>query len=123
MASSDCSVQAAPPVTIVIFGATGDLTRRPGPRVATVPVSLDIARQVGYESLLYDLFIGDRMPFQRADGIEASWAAVQPFLDLWAKGGKPDQYQPGSFGPNAAETLLERDGRTWHRLAAERRQR
>ena len=46
--------------------------------------------------------------------------AVRPFLDLWATGRKPDQYQPGSFGPKAADTLLERDGRTWHRLSAER---
>ena len=104
------------------------LIKQPGPRVATVPVSLDfhyadhfdIARQVGYESLLYDLFIGDRTLFQRADGIEAGWAAVQPFLDLWGNGGKPDPYQPGSLGPDAADVLLERDSRAWHSLAAER---
>ena len=74
-------------------------------------------QNVGYETLLYDAMIGDQTLFQRADGIEAGWAAVQPFLDLWAKGGKPDPYKPGSMGPKAADELLERDGRHWHELS------
>ena len=96
--------------------------KKPGLAVSVVPVSLDfhyadgfdIAGLTGYESLIYDLFVGDQTLFQRADGIEAGWAAVQPFLDLWAKGGKPEPYDPGSFGPDAASTLPERDGRSWH---------
>jgi glucose-6-phosphate 1-dehydrogenase len=72
----------------------------------------------GYESLLYELFVGDQTLFQRADGIEAGWAAVQPFLDAWAKGGKPEPYEPGSTGPACAEDLIERDGRQWHALGA-----
>ena len=102
------------------------LIKRPGLAVDTVPVSLDfhyadrfdIAHLVGYESLLYDLFTGDQTLFQRADGIEAGWAAVQPFLDLWARGGKPDLYAPESAGPEAADALLARDGRAWHGLVA-----
>jgi glucose-6-phosphate 1-dehydrogenase len=104
------------------------LIKRPGLEVDAAPVSLtfnyadhfDIAHLVGYESLLYDLFKGDQTLFQRADGIEAGWAAVQPFLDLWAGGGKPDPYKPGSLGPDAADTLLARDGREWHSLVAEK---
>ncbi len=104
------------------------LIKRPGLEVEAVPVSLDfryadrfdIGHQVGYESLLYDLFTGDQTLFQRDDAIEAGWAAVQPFLDLWAKGGKPDGYAPGSLGPEAAQTLLTRDGRKWHDLTAEK---
>jgi len=98
--------------------------KQPGLAVATAPVSLDfqyaslfdIATLTGYESLLYDLFVGDQTLFQRADGIEAGWAAVQPFLDLWAKGGKPDPYKPGSMGPASSDALLERDGHQWHAL-------
>ena len=105
------------------------LIKRPGLDVQAVPIALDflyadrfdISHQVGYESLLYDLFTGDQTLFQRADAIEAGWAAVQPFLDLWAKGGKPDEYAPGSFGPDAASALLTRDGRKWHELAAEKK--
>ena len=105
------------------------LIKQPGLAVDAVPVSLDfhyadhfdIAHLVGYESLLYDLFVGDQTLFQRADAIEAGWAAVQPFLDLWAAGGKPDPYAPGSLGPEAADELLARDGRAWHELAAEQK--
>jgi len=99
--------------------------KAPGLSVDTVPVSLDfrysdhfdIGKTTGYESLLYDLFIGDQTLFQRADGIEAGWAAVQPFLDLWAKSdAKPDPYAPGSPGPASADALIEKDGRRWHQL-------
>jgi glucose-6-phosphate 1-dehydrogenase len=98
--------------------------KKPGLAVDAVPVSLDfryadkydISGLTGYESLIYDLFIGDQTLFQRADAIEAGWAAVQPFLDLWGKGGKPDPYAPGSTGPEAADRLLEADGRAWHAL-------
>jgi glucose-6-phosphate 1-dehydrogenase len=55
--------------------------------------------------------------FQRADGIEAGWAAVQPFLDAWAQSGEgPDPYPPGSMGPACADDLIGRDGRQWHEL-------
>jgi glucose-6-phosphate 1-dehydrogenase len=101
--------------------------KRPGLAVETAPVCLafryasqfDVAHLVGYETLLYDLFTGDQTLFQRADAIEAGWAAVQPFLDLWAQGGMPQPYAPGSLGPDAADALLARDGRAWHSLAAE----
>ncbi|ENN86157.1 glucose-6-phosphate 1-dehydrogenase protein [Rhizobium freirei PRF 81] len=98
--------------------------KSPGMVLKTAPVSLDfryadsfdIGKQTGYESLFYELFVGDQTLFQRADGIEAGWAAVQPFLDLWAEGGKPDPYAPGSTGPACADELIERDGRKWHQI-------
>src|ERR1700761_1265673 len=104
------------------------LIKKPGLAVDAAPVTLnfsyadqfDVAHLVGYESLLYDLFTGDQTLFQRADGIEAGWAAVQPFLDLW-KDGKPDPYTPGSMGPDAADKLLQNSGRAWHALAVEKR--
>ncbi|ANK84860.1 MULTISPECIES: glucose-6-phosphate dehydrogenase [Rhizobium] len=99
--------------------------KSPGLSVDTTPVSLDfryadkfdIGKTTGYESLLYDLFIGDQTLFQRADGIEAGWAAVQPFLDIWAGDtSTPEPYAPGSMGPACADALIERDGRKWHEL-------
>jgi glucose-6-phosphate 1-dehydrogenase len=99
--------------------------KSPGLSVDTVPVSLDfryadkfdIGKMTGYESLLYDLFIGDQTLFQRADGIEAGWAAVQPFLDMWgASGEQPETYLPGSMGPDGADQLIRKDGRQWHAL-------
>ena len=101
------------------------LAKLPGPAVETAPVSMDfryadhfqLGRLTGYESLLYDMMIGDQTLFQRADAIEAAWAAVQPILDVWSRGrGRPQGYKAGSNGPEAADTLLARDGRAWHSL-------
>ncbi|MEG3163203.1 glucose-6-phosphate dehydrogenase [Sphingomonas sp. PB2P19] len=100
------------------------LIKRPGLGVDTVPIALDfryadrfdIGHLTGYESLLYDMFVGDQTLFQRADAIEAGWAAVQPFLDAWAAAGTPDPYVAGSLGPASADALLARDGCAWHTL-------
>ncbi len=99
--------------------------KQPGPAIETARVSLDFAYKdrfkiggrTGYETLLYDMFMGDQTLFQRADQIEAGWAAVQPFLDAWSRGeGSLEEYAPGSAGPAAADALIARDGRAWHTL-------
>jgi glucose-6-phosphate 1-dehydrogenase len=78
----------------------------------------------GYETLLYDVMIGDPTLFMRADMVEQAWRVVQPVLDAWAaeKANFPD-YVSGSDGPKAADELLAREGdRAWRPvvLAAER---
>jgi len=72
----------------------------------------------GYETLIYDCMIGDNILFQRADSVEAGWQAVQPFLDAWKKAGGNglQTYQAGSEGPEAADELIRRDGRSWRKL-------
>ena len=72
----------------------------------------------GYETLIYDCMIGDNMLFQRADSVEAGWRAVQPFLDAWKKAGAEGlvSYRAGSEGPEEANALLARDGRSWRKL-------
>ena len=72
----------------------------------------------GYETLIYDCMIGDNILFQRADSVEAGWQAVQPFLDAWKKAGAKGLkvYKAGSEGPEEADELLERDGRSWRKL-------
>jgi glucose-6-phosphate 1-dehydrogenase len=72
----------------------------------------------GYETLIYDCMIGDNILFQRADSVEAGWQAVQPFLDAWKKAGARGlkTYRAGSEGPEEAEALLTRDGRSWRQL-------
>ncbi len=72
----------------------------------------------GYETLIYDCMIGDNILFQRADGVEAAWQAVQPFLDAWKKAGAKglEFYPAGSEGPPGAFELLKRDGRSWRKL-------
>jgi glucose-6-phosphate 1-dehydrogenase len=79
----------------------------------------EIPPSTGYETLLYDCMVGDRMRFRNADSVEAGWVAVQPILDLWHSGGVPLEFYPaGADGPHAANRLLARDGRTWRPLAA-----
>jgi glucose-6-phosphate 1-dehydrogenase len=72
----------------------------------------------GYETLIYDCMIGDNILFQRADSVEAGWQAVQPFLDAWKKAAARGlkTYRAGSEGPEEAEALLTRDGRSWRKL-------
>jgi len=98
--------------------------KHPGPLVKMVPASLvfayadafDLSHRTGYETLLYDVLIGDQSLFQRADQIEGGWRAVQPLLDAW-RAGEPDDYPAGSTGPQSADALLARDGRSWHEIA------
>ena len=72
----------------------------------------------GYETLIYDCMIGDNILFQRADSVEAGWRAVQPFLDAWHKSGARGLkiYDAGSEGPEEADDLLARDGRSWRKM-------
>ena len=70
-----------------------------------------------YATLLNDCMRGDATLFDRADGVEAAWALVDPILDAWRSPGKPDfpNYPAGSWGPREADELLERDGRHWRK--------
>ncbi|MEZ0364499.1 glucose-6-phosphate dehydrogenase [Mycobacterium sp. pUA109] len=56
-----------------------------------------------YERLLHAGLTGDRQLFAREDSIEETWRIVQPLLDT---PGAVHTYQPGSWGPDAAHTLL-----------------
>ena len=96
--------------------------KKPGPVLDLGGVAMDfryadwfkLPSSTGYETLLYDVMIGDATLFQRADQVDAGWAAVQPVLDEAAAGHIPVQpYAAGSAGPDAADQLLSRDGRHW----------
>jgi glucose-6-phosphate 1-dehydrogenase len=56
-----------------------------------------------YERLIYAAFTGDRQLFAREDAIEETWRIVQPLLD---KPSRIHHYDPGSWGPEAAQSLL-----------------
>lgn len=70
---------------------------------------------VGYETLIYDVMIGDQTLFNRADMVEQTWRVVGDVLDHWSRETPSDfpNYASGSDGPPAADALLERTGRTW----------
>jgi glucose-6-phosphate 1-dehydrogenase len=67
-----------------------------------------------YETLLLDAMVGDPTLYTRQDMVDASWAAVQPILDVWSdtKFDFPN-YAAGTWGPKAAHEMLERQGRRW----------
>jgi glucose-6-phosphate 1-dehydrogenase len=97
--------------------------KRRGPVVDLAAVKMDFhyddwfpkEPNVGYETLIYDVMIGDPTLFMRADMVEQAWRVVQPVLDAWAKNGAADLpiYPAGSAGPSEADALLAQDGRSW----------
>jgi glucose-6-phosphate 1-dehydrogenase len=68
-----------------------------------------------YETLLLDALKGDASLFMRADQVEEAWKIVNPILEAWKKQPHPKfpNYEPGSWGPKAAETLINQQGCTW----------
>ncbi len=98
----------------------------PGPLLRLGAVDMDFryretfgaTASTGYERLLYDCMIGDATLFQRADMVETGWSVIEPVLDVW-KALPPrtfPNYAAGSWGPEEAEELMQRDGRHWRNI-------
>lgn len=63
-----------------------------------------------YETLLADVIAGDQTHFVRADEVEAAWRIYTPVLENRRL---PATYTAGSFGPSAADKLVEKYGCVW----------
>jgi glucose-6-phosphate 1-dehydrogenase len=98
----------------------------PGPLMRIGEVDMDFCNvdyfdatpATGYETLLYDCMCGDANLFQRGDNAEAAWTVVNPILDVW-RALPPREfpnYAAGTWGPRAADELLQRDSRRWREL-------
>jgi glucose-6-phosphate 1-dehydrogenase len=68
-----------------------------------------------YERLLLDALNGDASLFARSDEIELAWKFIDSIREGWEGVHAPpmEQYAKGSWGPQAADDLLGRDGRWW----------
>ena len=99
----------------------------PGNNLRIEPVKMDFhygtsfgkASPEAYERLLLDAMSGDPTLFARRDEVEEAWSFIDPIENAWAaKKNAPDLafYPAGSWGPEAADELIARDGRTWRRL-------
>jgi len=69
-----------------------------------------------YETLLFDVMLGDRSLFMRDDQEEAAWRVVTPILEAWQDLPKADfpNYAAGTWGPAEADALIAREGgRNW----------
>lgn len=63
-----------------------------------------------YEELLHAAIMGDATLFTREDVVEETWRVLGPLLDLASA---PEDYNPGSWGPAAADALVKDVG-GWH---------
>ncbi|MGD9896713.1 MAG: glucose-6-phosphate dehydrogenase [Candidatus Methylacidiphilaceae bacterium] len=97
--------------------------KRPGPTIRLSPVDLRFSYREAfktetpeaYETLLRDVILGDGTLFMRADQVETAWSLVDPILQVWESNQPTDfpNYSAGSWGPEAAQVLIARDGRSW----------
>ena len=95
--------------------SAGARVKRPGEEMRGEPVEL-IARhqthgeQQPYERLLHDAIRGDASLFTRDDSVEAAWRVIDPILRDTAA---PEQYEPGTWGPAAANRIIS-GKQGWH---------
>jgi glucose-6-phosphate 1-dehydrogenase len=96
--------------------------KRPGTVSDLVPIELDMYYQEtfqaplkdAYERLLLDAFNGDAVLFMREDEIDAAWRVVDPLLAFWrSEPADFPNYAAGTWGPEGADDLLDRDDRKW----------
>ncbi|MCH2138996.1 MAG: glucose-6-phosphate dehydrogenase [Phycisphaerales bacterium] len=100
------------PSTVITIGASaktpGD--RMIGEQMEMVAVHRQPSEMEAYERLIGEALVGDTGLFARVDEVESTWRLVDPILQA----NTPIQdYEPGTWGPAAADTLIERYG-VWH---------
>src|SRR4029079_14175789 len=67
-----------------------------------------------YERLILDAMLGDATLFTRSDEIEEQWALVDAIVSMWRRDRASfPNYPAGTWGPSAADELMQRDGRSW----------
>ena len=98
------------------------LSKLPGSGMRLRPVSMDFnygtsfgeRSPSAYETLLVDALTGDATLYTRQDMVEASWRAVEPIMNDWGnRKFEFPNYDPGTWGPVAADEMLARQGRKW----------
>ncbi len=97
--------------------------KEPGVKMVIKPVEMDFTYKESYdapvpeayETLLLEILEGDAAMFMRADQVEAAWKVVTPIMEAWKKEPVPrfPNYEPGSWGPKAAEVLIQPQGCSW----------
>jgi len=101
------------------------VAKRPGPELCLTPVTsrflyadafgIDTPPRA-YAWLILDAIEGQQTLFAREDWVDEAWRIIDPLVDRLEQQGGPDElhgYAAGSWGPDAAAELLERDGRRW----------
>ena len=97
--------------------------KTPGQFTAISPVSMDFSYDAfgqksteAYVRLLLDAMRGDSSLYARADMVEKTWELFSPVLEAWEHSASPVPiYEPGSWGPSAADEMLARERRFWRK--------
>ncbi|MGE0383928.1 MAG: glucose-6-phosphate dehydrogenase [Gammaproteobacteria bacterium] len=90
--------------------ANGDLPPGVGETVELLACRERRGMIAAYDRLLGDAMHGDPMLFARQDEVEQAWRIVDPLL---AAPPPPLVYEPGSWGPVAADRLADAHGGWW----------
>ncbi|MGG6461237.1 glucose-6-phosphate dehydrogenase [Solilutibacter silvestris] len=107
-------------IELQLMSKTPGLDRK-GMRLSKVGLDLDFheefanaRRRLAYERLYLDALEGIGTLFVRRDETEAAWEWVDSILSAWQQSGAPPRpYPAGTWGPNAAISLIERHGHEW----------
>ncbi len=75
----------------------------------------DIKVPEAYQRLLLDCMNGDATLFARGDAVEEAWRFIDPILKYWKSNSENvlHGYPAGTWGPKAAEELIEGKYLTW----------
>ena len=94
-------------------------------RIGSAKLDLDYLNAFGgekieaYGPLILDAMRGDRTLFKHRDEVEGGWRICQAALESPRLRESIETYAPGSWGPDGADRLLEREGRRWHNPRAD----
>jgi glucose-6-phosphate 1-dehydrogenase len=98
----------------------------PGPSSPIQPVKMDFrygsyfgkAPPEAYERLIRECILGDSTLFARSDEVAHSWHIFTPLLAKWEAVAPADfpNYASGTWGPVAADAMIQKDGRRWRIL-------
>jgi glucose-6-phosphate 1-dehydrogenase len=100
-------------------------SKAPGQAIHIDPVQMDFLYETSfgwtppdaYEHLILDCMQGDSTLFARRDEVELAWELVDSLQSAWQRGKPPlVEYEAGTWGPEAADQLIARDGFRWRRL-------
>jgi len=96
----------------------------PGPTMQLRTVNMDffygssflVESPDAYERLILDCMLGDPTLFAREDEVERAWSFADRIEAAWRENTPSfPNYPAGSWGPEEADALIERDGRRWRR--------
>lgn len=96
----------------------------PGATMRTRPVTMDFRYGASfggrladaYTRLIHDCMLGDPTLYARGDSVDAAWALITPVHQAWKENEtRVFPYESGSWGPEEADRMLERDDRRWRR--------